>query len=62
MKIQSAICCCLVAGALLAGGCRSRETYEKPLTPVQVQEVREYYPGADGGTEEKYSADRKSVV
>lgn len=56
MKIQSAICCCLVAGALLAGGCRSRETYEKPLTPVQVQEVREYYPGADGGTEEKYSA------
>ncbi|MFN0085883.1 MAG: efflux RND transporter periplasmic adaptor subunit [Blastocatellia bacterium] len=42
--------------AACSAGCRRVESIQKPVKPVQVQEVRNYYPGggAEGG--ERYSA------
>lgn len=62
MKTRFVFCSCFIAGWLLLTGCRNRESYEKPITPVQVQEVREYYPGGQAGGEEKYSATIQSSM
>ena len=41
--------------AAFSAGCRRVESIQKPVKPVQVQEVRNYSPGgAEGG--ERYSA------
>jgi multidrug efflux system membrane fusion protein len=50
----------LVIGLLfcvaLPAGCRRAESVQKPLKPVQVQEVQSYYPGGEAGDGERYSA------
>ncbi len=53
-KIQLAIglLCC----ALLPAGCRRAESYQKPVKPVQVQEVQYYHPGGAADAGERYSA------
>jgi multidrug efflux system membrane fusion protein len=40
----------------LSAGCRRAESYQKPLKPVQVQEVQSYFPGGEDGEGERYSA------
>ncbi|MGH9841824.1 MAG: efflux RND transporter periplasmic adaptor subunit [Blastocatellia bacterium] len=42
--------------AALAAGCRRAESREKPIKPVQVQEVQQYNPGGGSGDGERYSA------
>jgi multidrug efflux system membrane fusion protein len=37
-------------------GCRRAESVQKPIKPVQVQEVQQYYPGGETGDGERYSA------
>lgn len=39
----------------LSAGCRRAESYQKPVQPVQVQQVQSYYPGGSGQGE-RYSA------
>jgi RND family efflux transporter MFP subunit len=50
----------LVIGLLfivaLPAGCRRAESYQKPIKPVQVQEVQSYFPGGESGDGERYSA------
>lgn len=40
----------------LPAGCRRAESRQKPIKPVQVQEVQYYYPGGNPGDGERYSA------
>lgn len=62
MKTRFAICACFISGSILLAGCRGRETYEKPVTPVRVQAVEEYYPGGKNESGEKYSANIQSSM
>jgi RND family efflux transporter MFP subunit len=45
----------LLCAAVLAG-CRRTESPQKPIKPVQVQQVQHYYPGGEAGDGERYSA------
>ena len=40
----------------LTAGCRKAESFQKPVKPVQVQEVQNYSPGGAGADGERYSA------
>jgi len=46
------ICFCLA----LATGCRKAESFQKPVKPVQVQEVQTYAPDGASANGERYSA------
>ncbi len=52
IRLVIVLLCCMTTGL----ACRRVESVQKPIKPVQVQEVQNYYPGGATGEGERYSA------
>ncbi len=56
MKTNIRLITVLLFSLVLPAGCRRAVSYQKPVKPVQVQEVQYYHPGGEAGDGERYSA------
>ncbi len=62
MKISNLLVIGLLIGAGPAAGCRRTDIYQKPLKPVRVHAVENYYPDRSTGSGERYSANIRPAM